>query len=146
MRLKRLTGSSRCILFMKGTPQEPRCGECTFIYILILSPSVYNYNFYPPSSLLPLLPPPSSLSSPSLLSLLPPPSCLLPPPSSLLPLASSLLSLPPLPLASSLLPPPSCLLPPPSSLLSPLPPPSSLLPLASAPFRRFQSAGGGSAE
>jgi Grx4 family monothiol glutaredoxin len=25
-RLKRLTTSSKCILFMKGTPQEPRCG------------------------------------------------------------------------------------------------------------------------
>ena len=25
-RLKRLTTSSKCVLFMKGTPEEPRCG------------------------------------------------------------------------------------------------------------------------
>ena len=26
-RLKRLTKSTKCVLFMKGTPEEPRCGE-----------------------------------------------------------------------------------------------------------------------
>ena len=26
-KLKRLTTSAKCVLFMKGTPQEPRCGQ-----------------------------------------------------------------------------------------------------------------------
>lgn len=27
LRLKKLTHAARCMLFMKGTPQEPRCGK-----------------------------------------------------------------------------------------------------------------------
>ena len=30
VRLKKLVDASKCIVFMKGTPVEPRCGECSF--------------------------------------------------------------------------------------------------------------------